>query len=278
MKVSPSLELSRRLEAAEGRACALFAEAWKARHPESGSAWIECGGAVAVFNGVESPVTQTFGFGIFEDATAETLETMEKFFFERGTAAVHEVSPLAGVAALDLLCARNYRPVELSNVLYRVVEAPAAVGDAHIEATLAGPEERKICGEILGRVWLQLFPDQGAFIAESDAIAETRKDSARFLARYDGEPGAAATLFLHDGVALFGGGATLPEMRRRGLQTALIRARMQYALERGCDLLMLVAEAGSDSQRNAERNGFRVAYTRTKWRKEAPGAGTAKPV
>jgi hypothetical protein len=55
-------------------------------------------------------------------------------------------------------------------------------------------------------------------------------------------------------------------MRRRGLQAALIEARIRYAFENGCDLLMMVAEVGGESQRNAERNGFRVAYTRTKWR------------
>jgi hypothetical protein len=33
-----------------------------------------------------------------------THDSIEVFFFDRGTAAVHEVSPLAGVAALNLLC------------------------------------------------------------------------------------------------------------------------------------------------------------------------------
>jgi hypothetical protein len=28
----------------------------------------------------------------------------------------------------------------------------------------------------------------------------------------------------------------------------------------------MVAAAGSDSQRNAERRGFQIAYTRTKWK------------
>jgi hypothetical protein len=28
---------------------------------------------------------------------------------------------------------------------------------------------------------------------------------------------------------------------------------------------MMVAAAGGESQRNAERKGFRIAYTRTKW-------------
>jgi GNAT superfamily N-acetyltransferase len=71
---------------------------------------------------------------------------------------------------------------------------------------------------------------------------------------------------MHEGVASFGGAATIPELRRRGLQAALMAVRMRYAFEHGCDLAMMVAEAGSGSQHNAERQGFRIAYTRTKWR------------
>jgi len=41
---------------------------------------------------------------------------------------------------------------------------------------------------------------------------------------------------------------------------------MRYVFDHGCDLAMMVAEAGGESQRNAERKGFRIAYTRTKWR------------
>jgi GNAT superfamily N-acetyltransferase len=70
---------------------------------------------------------------------------------------------------------------------------------------------------------------------------------------------------MHDKVALFGGAATVPELRRCGLQTALLHERMRYAFDHGCDLAMMVVVPGSDSQRNAERKGFRIAYTRTKW-------------
>jgi GNAT superfamily N-acetyltransferase len=72
-------------------------------------------------------------------------------------------------------------------------------------------------------------------------------------------------LSIHEGAALFGGSSTVPELRRRGLQASLLQERMSYAFEHGCDLAMMVAEAGSNSQRNAERKGFRVAYTRMKW-------------
>ena len=49
------------------------------------------------------------------------------------------------------------------------------------------------------------------------------------------------------------------------MQAALISERMRYAQDYGCDVAMMVAEAGSNSQRNAERKGFHVAYTRIKW-------------
>jgi GNAT superfamily N-acetyltransferase len=92
------------------------------------------------------------------------------------------------------------------------------------------------------------------------------KASAISPCAFDGQAGAAGVLCIHEGVALFGGSATVPELRRRGLQGALLKERMRYASNRGCDLAMMVAEAGSDSQRNAERKGFQIAYTRTKWR------------
>ncbi len=41
--------------------------------------------------------------------------------------------------------------------------------------------------------------------------------------------------------------------------------RLRDARARGCELAMIAASVGSQSQRNAERNGFRIAYTRTKW-------------
>src|SRR5271167_4510491 len=107
------LALSRRLERAEGHACVQFAEARRRLYPDSGAEWIECAGAYAVFNGVDSPVTQSFGLGIFEELRPASLDVIERFFLDRGAPALHEVSPLAGIAALDLLCARNYRPIEI---------------------------------------------------------------------------------------------------------------------------------------------------------------------
>jgi hypothetical protein len=40
---------------------------------------------------------------------------------------------------------------------------------------------------------------------------------------------------------------------------------LKFAAEKGCKIAMMGALPGSQSQRNAEKNGFRIAYTRTKW-------------
>src|SRR5580698_9833941 len=96
------LALSKRLERAEGRACVQFAEARRRLFPDSGAEWIECAGAYAVFDGIDSPVTQTFGLGIFEELTTASLDVIERFFLDRGAPVYHEVSPLAGASALDL--------------------------------------------------------------------------------------------------------------------------------------------------------------------------------
>jgi GNAT superfamily N-acetyltransferase len=261
-----NLELSKRLEAAEAYACAQFAEARRRINPSSTSAWMKCAGATVVFDGVDAPTTQTFGLGLFEPLTPGALDEIEQFFRKRGAEVMHEVSPFAGVAVLDLLCARGYRPFEISNVLYRTVETPTAVHAAGVGVRVVGGDEAQLWSDINARGWTHEHPEFEGFVRESGVLVVAREGSPCFLAEIDGAPGAAGALTLHQGVALFGGAATVPEMRRRGLQGALLQERMRYAAEHGCDLAMMVAEAGSNSQRNAERQGFRVAYTRLKWK------------
>ncbi len=228
---------------------------------------MECAGAYAVFDGVDSPITQTFGLGLFEELSAASLDTIECFFLDRGAPVHHEVSPLVGAAALDLLCSRQYRPIEISNVMYQPVEKPSdetRAGDITVRVT--GPGEARLWASVNAEAWTHEHPEMRDIFLEMSAISSARGDSPCFLAELDGQPGAAASLWIHEGVALFAGAATIPEMRRRGLQAALLQERMRYAFDHGCDLAMMVAEAGSNSQRNAERQGFRVAYTRMKWR------------
>ena len=264
--VFSDLSLSRRLESAEGHACAEFAEARRRFFPESRAETMECAGAYAVFDGIDSPVTQSFGLGILEELNAETLYRIERFFLERGAPVNHEVSPLAGVPAADLLCSRNYRPIGFSTVLYRSVERARADEHQNIQVRVIRAEEAQLWAQINARGWCHEHPELQEFLQNNGLLVASRENSVSFLAEYDGVPGAAGGLSLYNGVALFAGAATVPELRGRGLQGALLTERMRYAFDHGCDLAMMVTEVGSSSQRNAERKGFKIAYTRTKWR------------
>jgi hypothetical protein len=86
-----------------------------------------------------------------------------------------------------------------------------------------------------------------------------------YVATVDGTPAAFAALFVSDGVGSLAGAATVPELRRRGCQTALLHRRTADAVADGCDLIASQATPGSVSQRNMERAGLRVAYTKAVW-------------
>jgi len=227
---------------------------------------MECAGAYAVFDGINSPATQTFGLGLFEELPPASLDRIERFFLDRAAPVLHEVSPLVGVATLGLLCARQYKPFEISSVLYQQLEPPVTKDDPAVTVRIVGLDEAPLWSKVSAQGWAPEHPELLESLQQFGALAAARTHSVSFLAELQGQPGAAGVLCLHEGVALFGGASTIPELRHHGLQSALLQARIRYALDHGYELAMMVTEAGSQSQRNAERKGFRVAYTRTKWR------------
>lgn len=105
--------LSQKLERAEARSNASFVESRACITPEVGATWIEVGGAYAMFDGVESPCTQTFGLGMFDEITSEHLDEIEAFFKQRGAPVFHEVSPMADPSLTPLLNERGYLYVQL---------------------------------------------------------------------------------------------------------------------------------------------------------------------
>ena len=96
-------------------------------------------GSLRGFRRCRFSLTQSFGLGLFEELTAASLDVLERFFCDRGAQVQHEVSPLVGVAALDLLCARHYRPIEISNVMFRPVEEPTAQARDGIRVPVTEP-------------------------------------------------------------------------------------------------------------------------------------------
>ena len=91
-----------------------------------------------------------------------------------------------------------------------------------------------------------------------------------WLALDGDEPAGAGALFVSEGAAYLGFGATLPEQRGKGAQGALLARRIARAAELGCDLV--VTETGerrgdrpSNSYRNILRAGFEEVAVTANW-------------
>jgi len=263
-QVFADVQLARRLERTEERGNAAFVEAQARIDPSSGAIWKVAGGTSVMFAGVGSPITQTFGLGLHEPLKETDLDAIERFFTSRGSAVFHEVCPLAGVEVFATLVRRGYKPMELSSVLYQAIAADIRI-ESNPELTVRKVEQSEVgmYGKVSAQGWSEQPPEVMRFI---EGFAKLSVACATcFVAERDGQPIATAALFMHEGTALLAGASTIPEGRRQGAQNALLDTRLRTAASNGCDLAMMVASPGSSSQRNAERQGFRIAYTRTKW-------------
>lgn len=261
--------LAQKIERTESRANAAMVTARARLFPQSGAAKYETAGVYAMFDGTDSPLTQTFGLGLFEAVTPTVLTALEDFFISRQSPVFHEVSPLADAAVTALLNARGYRPMEYTNIMIRelsaqtVTDAPAA--SAPLLTRTVDATEAAVWAGVSAAGWATEMPEMIGLFADLGRISAHASGGVPFLAELAGRPVSAAMLFMYDDVALLAGASTVPEARRQGAQNALLAARLRHAAAQGCTFAMMGAQPGSQSQRNAEKNGFRVAYTRIKW-------------
>ncbi|MCA1577811.1 MAG: GNAT family N-acetyltransferase [Acidobacteria bacterium] len=260
------IELARRLEQTEGQGNANFIDARQKAFPDWGAESIEVAGTRAMFDGPGSPLTQTFGLGMFEPLTPEQLDEIEHFFQTRGADVFHEVCPLADPSTFALLNERGYKPIESSNVLYRPISPDfrlEAWRNEQVQVRLIRKDEIDVWAQTASDGWSE-FTEIADYLRDLGQVT-ARSKSLSFLAELDGNPIATGALTISGDVALLAGASTIPSARRQGAQLALLEGRLRYAAAQGCTIAMMVAQPGSGSQRNAERHGFRIAYTRYKW-------------
>jgi hypothetical protein len=165
---------------------------------------------------------------------------------------------------LALLSKRGYHPVEQTSMLYRPLPERISARTENIVVRQCGDDEVETWADVSARGWAE-SDEIADFIRSFGRISAASKGATLFTATLDGVPIAAGTLHMRENVALLAGASTVPEARNRGAQHALLAARLNHAVDAGCDLAMMGAAPGSASQRNAERQGFRIAYTRLKW-------------
>ena len=133
-----------------------------------------------------------------------------------------------------------------------------------IRARPSGPEEKELYLDLFQKAFFdrgEKDPEYRAFQWAEDSLP----GGARYIAEIGGEPAGMASFPIVDGVGYFGAGGVLPAYRRRGVQMALIRRRIEDAPSLGCDLILGGGSPGTTYFRNFERAGLCLVPTGPAW-------------
>ncbi len=141
-------------------------------------------------------------------------------------------------------------------MLYAVPTTDVPPTPSHITIKDVTPEDADEFGRTYEQVW-------GDGIAIRVLIGQPQFRC--YLAYVDGEAAALAVLHVANGVGSMANALTVPALRGRGCQTALLRRRIADAAVMGCDLLVSQCSPESESQRNQLRVGFHIAGSKAWW-------------
>jgi len=263
------LELARRIELAEARSAVEAAGMLRQVRPESGAAVESIAGGFAVYCGANSPITQAVGLGLNGAVSEEEFAKLEAFYKSRKEPVRVETCPLAEASLIEQFGKRSYRVTEFSNVMARPIPQndsvtnwpPPAPG---ITIERAGREQIDLWTLTVAQGFSENAPVPQELFEVMKMFAQT-PGAECYLVRMEGKVAGGGTLAVRDGVAGLFGASTLPEFRKRGVQTALLYARLARAAEAGCEIAACIALPGSVSQRNITRQGFQTLYTRVKF-------------
>ncbi|WP_235738398.1 GNAT family N-acetyltransferase [Mycolicibacterium austroafricanum] len=259
--------MAKRIEAAEADLIVAATEAARAR-----GAWglvVPIAGGHACAAEAGSPMNKVVGVGFGGLPEVEVFTDIERRFGGLGVDVQVELCNLADPGIATELTGRGYRLVGFENVLGLAL--PAAP-----RRTAVGVEIRRADVDELG-AWIDTVvegfahPDgvgvPGHEEFPHDIVARAFGDFATagaiaYLARYDGVVAGGASMRLTAGVAQLTGATTVASFRRRGVQSALLAARLDEAAAAGADIAVVTTAPGSTSQKNVQRSGFQLLYTR----------------
>ncbi|HEX8805714.1 MAG TPA: GNAT family N-acetyltransferase [Candidatus Aquilonibacter sp.] len=230
------------------------------RFPELRPALREIGGGVAAFAGINSPLSEATGVGLWQRAGREEAEALTAFYRERGALPRVRVSPYADLDFVKALAALGYVPLEYENPM---------TADLHEIGAARDPRVTEMCdarewSAATGSAFLNGAPCDASNMIVGLMVC-TPPETTALEIRVDGAIVASGCMDVQGKFGGFYGGATAPAYRGQGLQSALISDRAARAIERGARFGRVTTVPGTASEQNFRRIGFVPLYTRTIW-------------
>jgi GNAT superfamily N-acetyltransferase len=251
------LELVRRVEQSAAELAVRQVVALAQRAPSSGATAVRLDGGALVSFGTGRYVNRAMGLGFGGTAADEIVRALDEFYGARGMPPSLELCPLADTALLPALAAAGYRLERFRNVYARALDALPDAPSVRIQSIGPGSTGRH-----------HILAGDSAPGSDARRISDEYCDAAGYVdgafdlvALVDGEPAACGSLNVIDRVGWLGGAATLPALRGKGLQQALVEQRLRLAADEGCDIAAATALPDGQSARNLRRFGFDLLYT-----------------
>jgi GNAT superfamily N-acetyltransferase len=261
--------LAERIERAEAQLIAEAGAAARRRRPDAAGFVIPVCGGVASFAEEGSPFNKVAGLGFAGVPGPAVLDEIEQAYAACGAPVQVELAHLADPAIGVLLTGCGYRLTSFENVLGRSLTGePERVTPPGVEVRRIGEDEFEPWFDVVADGFTH--PDTSGVPSHEEfpreVIARAERDSGagltRYIALHDGVIAGGARLRMAEGIAHLSGAATAPAHRRRGVQAALLSARLADAAAAGCDIAVVTTQPGSKSQQNVQRRGFDLLYTR----------------
>src|SRR3954453_8166657 len=222
----------------------------------------EIAGGCVGYSGREGPLTRAIGIGTAGKIGPEDILEVEAFFKSRQSPVRITMSERTHPDLQTMLTSRNYKSssfmenwwlpatsVVLREDLSEVEVTPVRGSEIEewVRAVATGFEETNsiVDAHTLTQAQLDTFYCLG-FADGAQA----------FMARINGEVAGGGVLHVRGRTAYLRSTSCRLKFRRRGVQAALMRARLQMAMEKGCTLVFSSTETRGVSARNLGRFGF----------------------
>lgn len=231
--------------------------------PGHNAAVFEIGGGAACFSGYDSFLSQVIGWGFNTDISnpKDDLLQIEQFYLQKQHQQVDiELCPFVDASVIPLLASRGYLVTEVNQISVldmALIENHSHPSDEHIIIT----DNIKAFADCVSKGFnCSHLKHHFENYALCDSIYA-------FAALVNDQMIAGATCAIDDDICDLGVTSTLEAFRGRGLQKALLRTRLSFAMKKGVKIATVTTEPGSISDANIQKIGFRCAYTRLKFTK-----------
>lgn len=257
--IFPDKALATRLENNLAQDMLEYVQAFNYLFPDYDATAQKIGGGIAICTGSQF-INSAIGLGLDTPVSNSDMAALEAYFQGNQVDSEVEICPFTDALFLNLLNDRHYHLTAFTTAyihpLEKIQPPPNLNRDIMVEPITDDQKE----------LWVQTVMDISADDKTQDrrlAQAVThRAHTTCFLAQLDGTAIGASALSIRDGVATCYFTATRPAYRQRGVQTAMLQARLAYAQAQNCELAFATTIPGNHSMRNVMRAGFHVAYVR----------------